>query len=54
MKGQLSLYLHEFSHLRTDRTGGWMAATQSLTPNKLIGKLSEYDNERSSILVQHS
>lgn len=36
-------YLHKFSHLRTDRTGGWTAATQDQAPHKPILLLSVQD-----------
>jgi putative restriction endonuclease len=31
---EISKYIHKFSHLRTDRTGGWTAATQNQAPHK--------------------
>jgi putative restriction endonuclease len=40
---KLSDYLHQFSHLRTDRTGGWTAATQGQAPHKPILLLSVLD-----------
>jgi len=39
----LSYYLHKFSHLRTDRTGGWTAATRGQAPHKPILLLSVLD-----------
>jgi len=39
----LPLYLPKFSHLRTDRTGGWTAATQGQAPHKPILLLSVLD-----------
>ena len=30
----LSYYIQKFSNLRTDRTGGWTAATQGQAPHK--------------------
>ena len=36
-------YLHKFAHLRTDRTGGWTAATQGQAPHKPILLLSILD-----------
>ncbi len=43
MEIQLSFYLNKFSHLRTDRTGGWTAATQGQAPHKPILLLSMLD-----------
>ena len=40
---QLLFYLHKLSHLRTDRTGGWTAATQGQAPHKPILLLSVLD-----------
>ena len=39
----LARYLHHFAHLRTDRTGGWTAATQGRAPHKPILLLSVLD-----------
>ncbi|MBN2148000.1 MAG: hypothetical protein JW726_11455 [Anaerolineales bacterium] len=39
----LAPYIHKFSHLRTDRTGGWTAATQGQAPHKPILLLSVLD-----------
>jgi putative restriction endonuclease len=39
----LSTYIHKFSHLRTDRTGGWTAATLGQAPHKPILLLSVLD-----------
>ncbi len=36
MQQNLSHYLHQFSHLRTDRTGGWDARTTGQAPHKPI------------------
>jgi putative restriction endonuclease len=43
MDAHLSTYLHQFSHLRTDRTGGWTATTQGQAPHKPILLLSVLD-----------
>jgi putative restriction endonuclease len=40
---KLPIYLKKFSHLRTDRTGGWTAATQGQAPHKPILLLSVLD-----------
>lgn len=39
----LSSYINKFSHLRTDRTGGWTVATQGQAPHKPILLLSILD-----------
>jgi putative restriction endonuclease len=39
----LSFYLQKFSHLRTDRTGGWTAATRGQAPHKPILLLAVLD-----------
>jgi putative restriction endonuclease len=36
MDKRLLFYLHKFSHLRTDRTGGWTTVTQNQAPHKPI------------------
>lgn len=43
MGSQLSFYLHQFSRLRTDRTGGWTATTMNQAPHKPILLLSVLD-----------
>lgn len=43
MERKLSQYLHNFSHLRTDRTGGWDTRTQGRAPHKPILLLSVLD-----------
>ncbi|OGO35381.1 MAG: hypothetical protein A2W35_01195 [Chloroflexi bacterium RBG_16_57_11] len=43
MEGQLSFYLHKFSHLRTDRTGSWTVVTHGQAPHKPILLLSVLD-----------
>jgi putative restriction endonuclease len=42
-ESRLTHYLHKFSHLRTDRTGGWTVATQGQAPHKPILLLSVLD-----------
>jgi putative restriction endonuclease len=39
----LAYYLNKFSHLRTDRTGGWTSATQGQAPHKPFLLLSVLD-----------
>jgi len=39
----LTPYIRQFSHLRTDRTGGWTVATQGQAPHKPILLLSVLD-----------
>lgn len=39
----LAYYLHKFTHLRTDRTGGWTAATLGQAPHKPFLLLSVLD-----------
>ncbi len=43
MNNTLSYYLQKFSHLRTDRTGGWTAATLGQAPYKPFLLLSIMD-----------
>jgi putative restriction endonuclease len=43
LESSLAHYLHKFSHLRTDRTGGWTAATRNQAPHKPILLLSVLD-----------
>ncbi len=43
IQATLSNYLKSFSRLRTDRTGGWTAATQGQAPHKPILLLSVLD-----------
>lgn len=42
-ENKLSIYIHKFSHLRTDRTAGWTVATQGQAPHKPILLLSVLD-----------
>ena len=42
-ENKLANYLHQFAHLRTDRTGGWTDATRSQAPHKPFLLLSVLD-----------
>jgi len=42
-ENSLPYYLSKFAHLRTDRTGGWTAATQGQAPHKPVLLLSVLD-----------
>ena len=43
MADLLSSYLRHFTHLRTDHTGGWTAATQGQAPHKPLLLLAVID-----------
>lgn len=43
MAGLLSSYLRHFTHLRTDRTGGWTATTRGQAPHKPLLLLAVMD-----------